>query len=72
MFEKLLLKFLKLKTTAKRKNKKNNIEFDSPPKYNEAGSIVKNGKYQNIKYFFSKRQSNINFKNKALNVVNKN
>tara|TARA_B100000941_G_scaffold163168_1_gene116160 strand:- start:161 stop:328 length:168 start_codon:yes stop_codon:yes gene_type:complete len=55
MFEKLLLKFLKLKITAKRKNKKNNIEFDSPPKYSEAGSIVKNGKYQNIKYFFSKR-----------------
>ena len=55
MFEKLLLKFLKLKTTAKRKNKKNSIEFDSPPKYSEAGSIVNNGKYQNIKYFFSKR-----------------
>ena len=72
MFEKLLLKFLKLKTTAKRKNKKNNIEFDSPPKYNEAGSIVKNGKYQNIKYFSLRGNQILISKNKALNVVNKN
>ena len=48
IFDMLLLKFLKLKIIATRKKKENNIEFESPPRYKDAGSIATKGKYQNI------------------------
>tara|TARA_A100001035_G_C27512330_1_gene376975 strand:+ start:246 stop:380 length:135 start_codon:yes stop_codon:yes gene_type:complete len=43
----LLLKLLKLKIIAIKKNSENSIEFERPPRYKEAGSIDTRGKYQN-------------------------